>query len=157
MRVYIETTIPSYLTSWPSPKVVHAGHQISTREWWENQRDQYDLYTSLVTHEEAESGDSDAAARRMDALKEIPILALTPECESIAHAILVAGLIPVKADRDALHIGTATFHGMDILLTWNIRHIANANIRRELRDLIGSMGYTLPTICTPEELLPQSP
>ena len=63
----------------------------------------------------------------------------------------------MKADRDALHIGTATFHWMDILMTWNIRHIANANIRRELRDLIGSMGYTLPTICTPEELLPLSP
>ena len=157
MRVYIETTIPSYLTSWPSPQVVHAGHQISTREWWENHRDHYDLYTSLVTHQEAESGDSEAASRRMGALKGIPILALTPECESIAGAILAGGLIPAKADRDALHIGTATFHEMDILLTWNIRHIANANIRRELRDLIGSMGYTLPTICTPEELLPLSP
>ena len=88
MRVYIETTIPSYLTSWPSPKVVHAGHQISTREWWDNHRDRYDLYTSLVTHQEAESGDSVAAARRMDALKGIPLLALTPSANRLLKQFL---------------------------------------------------------------------
>ncbi len=157
MRVYIETTIPSYLTSWPSPKVVHAGRQFSTREWWENHRDRFELFTSLVTHQEANSGDSDAAQRRMDSLEGIPLLAITPECESIAQSILNSGVIPAKADRDALHIGVATFHAMDVLLTWNIRHIANATIRKELRDLISALGYSLPTICTPEELFPQSP
>ncbi|MCG8363939.1 MAG: type II toxin-antitoxin system VapC family toxin [Pseudanabaenales cyanobacterium] len=157
MRVYIETTIPSYLASRPSPKVVHAGHQISAREWWENHRDRYELYTSLVTHQEAESGDADAARRRLNALNGIPMLVLTPECEVIARAILDSELMPAKADRDALHVGIATFHGMDVLLTWNIRHIANANIRHELRALIDSLGYVLPTISTPEELLPQSP
>ncbi len=157
MRVYIETTIPSYLTSWPSPQIVHAGHQISTREWWEKHRDRFELFTSLVTHQEANSGDPDAAQRRMDSLDGIPLLAITPDCESIAQSILNSGLIPAKADRDALHIGVATFHAMDALLTWNIRHIANATIRQELRDLIASLGYSLPTICTPEELLPQSP
>jgi hypothetical protein len=155
--VYIETTIPSYLTSWPSPRVVDAGHQISTREWWENHRLRFDLFTSLVTLQEAGSGDPDAAQRRMSCLEGIPILEITPECELIAGAILDAGLIPVRAVRDALHIGVATFHGMDVLLTWNIRHIANATIRKSLRDLIGSLGYTLPTICNPEELLPTSP
>ena len=157
MRVYLETTIPSYLTSWPSPKVVHAGHQISTREWWENHRGRFDLFTSLGIQEEAGSGDPDVAQRRMSSLEGIPILEITPECESIAEAVLTAGLMPAKADRDALHIGVATFHGMDVLLTWNIRHIANAAIRKELRDPIGSLGYTLPTISTPEELLPTPP
>ena len=56
MRVYIETTVPSYLTSWPSPQVVHAGHQISTHDWWDNQRQNYELYTSLVTRQEAARG-----------------------------------------------------------------------------------------------------
>lgn len=68
MRVYIETTIPSYLTSWPSPQVVHAGHQISTRDWWDNHRQRFELFTSLVTHQEAASGDPLAAQRRMDSL-----------------------------------------------------------------------------------------
>ncbi len=93
----------------------------------------------------------------MDSLAGIQLLAVTPECESIAQSILNSGVIPAKADRDALHIGVATFHAMDVLLTWNIRHIANATIRQELRELIASLGYSLPTICTPEELLPQSP
>ena len=154
MRVYIETTIPSYLTSWPSPQVVHAGHQISTHEWWDNHRQNYDLYTSLVTREEAASGDSAAAQRRLDALLGIPMLAITPECEAIAESFLKSGLIPAKADRDALHIGVATFHQINFLLTWNIRHIANAHVREDLRVLIASLGYTLPTICTPEDLLP---
>lgn len=156
MRVYIETTIPSYLTSWPSPQIVHAGHQISTRQWWQNHRLDYELYTSLVTTQEAASGDPEAAKRRTDALIGIPLLEITPECESIASAILLSGLIPAKADRDALHIAVATFHRMNLLLTWNIRHIANAHVREDLRVLIASMGYTLPTICTPEELLPLS-
>ena len=90
----------------------------------------------------------------MAALQGIPLLAVTVECEAIAAAILASGLIPAKADRDALHIGVATFHQMDLLLTWNIRHIANAHVREDLRLLIASLGYTLPTICTPEELLP---
>lgn len=157
MRAYLETTIPSYLTSWPSPQVVHAGHQISTREWWVSHRARFDLFTSLVTLQEAGSGDRDAAQRRMSSLEGIPLLETTPECELIADAILAAGLIPVKADRDALDIGVATFHGMDVLLTWNIRHIANATIRRSLRDLIDALGSTLPTVCNPEERLPTSP
>jgi len=154
MRVYIETTIPSYLTSWPSPQVVHAGHQISTRDWWENHRHHYDLYTSLVVRQEASGGDPAAAKRRIDSLAGIPMLAITPECEAIGSAILASGLIPGKAERDALHIGVATFHRMDLLLTWNIRHIANAHVREDLRVLIASLGYILPTICSPEELLP---
>jgi hypothetical protein len=89
----------------------------------------------------------------LDSLVGIPLLEITTECEEIASALLVSGLIPAKADRDALHIGVATFHQMDLLLTWNIRHIANARVREGLRLRIDSLGYTLPTICSPEELL----
>jgi hypothetical protein len=153
MRVYIETTIPSYPTSSPSPQVVHAGHQISTHEWWNNHRQNYELYTSLVTQQEAASVDASAAQRRLQSLLGIPLLSTTPECEAIANTILLSGLIPAKADRDALHIGVATYHQMNLLLTWNIRHIANAHVREDLRVLIASLGYTLPTICTPEDLL----
>ena len=111
MRVYIETTIPSYLTSWPSPQIVHAGHQISTHDWWNNHRQNYELYTSLVTQQEAASGDPSAAQRRLQSLLGIPLLSITPECEAIANTILLSGLIPAKADRDALHIGVATSTG----------------------------------------------
>lgn len=107
-----------------------------------------------MTQLEAASGDPSAAQRRLDALLGIPMLAITKECGAIANTILASGLIPEKADRDALHIGVATFDQMNLLLTWNIRHIANAHVREDLRVLIASIGYILPTICTPEDLLP---
>lgn len=154
MRVYIETTIPSYLAARPAAQVVDAARQLSTREWWDSHRHRYELYTSLVTRQEAAVGDAAAARRRLEALAGIPLLTATPECEALAEAILNAGLIPAKADRDALHVAVATFHRMNLLLTWNIRHIANAHVREDLRLLAASLGYVLPTICTPEELLP---
>jgi hypothetical protein len=98
--------------------------------------------------------DASAAERRLDSLLGIPLLVITPECEVIASAILASGLIPAKADRDALHIGVETFHQMHFLLAWNFRHIANAHVGEDLRAQIASLGFTLPTICTPEDLLP---
>ncbi len=90
----------------------------------------------------------------MESLEHIPLLAVTAEAEFIAKQLLEAQLLPVSAVRDALHIGVSVFHEMDFLLTWNIRHIANAQIRKKLRVFVESMGYSLPTICSPEELLP---
>lgn len=90
----------------------------------------------------------------MSCLKDIPLLAVTPEVEFIAEQILNEQLLPTIAERDALHIGVAVFHEMDFLLTWNIRHIANARMRKKLRAFVESLGYSLPTICSPEELLP---
>ena len=154
MRVYIETTIPSYLTARPALQVIQAGHQLSTRRWWEEYSGSFELFTSLVTIQEAREGDREAAQRRLDSLKEVPLLAVTPEVEFIAQRLLDEQLLPISADRDALHIGVAVFHEMDFLLTWNIRHIANARIRKKLRAFVESLGYFLPTICSPEELLP---
>ena len=154
MRVYIETTIPSYLTARPALQVIQAGHQLSTRRWWEEYRGSFELFTSLVTIQEAREGDQEAAQKRLDSLKDVSLLAVTPEVEFIAKRLLDEQLLPISADRDALHIGVAVFHEMDFLLTWNIRHIANAQIRKKLRAFVESLGYSLPTICSPEELLP---
>ncbi len=154
MRVYLETTIPSYLTARPALQIIQAGHQLSTRRWWDEYRDSFELFTSLVTIQEAREGDHEAAERRLLSLQDIPLLAVTPDVELIASQILNEHLLPSHAERDALHIGVAVFHEMDFLLTWNIRHIANARMRKKLRAFVESMGYSLPTICSPEELLP---
>lgn len=134
--------------------MIQAGHQLSTRRWWEEYRGGFELFTSLVTIQEAREGDHEAAQKRLDSLKDVPLLAVTPEVEFIAQRLLDEQLLPISANRDALHIGVAVFHEMDFLLTWNIRHIANAQIRKKLRALVESLGYSLPTICSPEELLP---
>ena len=154
MHVYLETTIPSYLTARPALQIIQAGHQLSTRRWWDEYRDSFELFTSLVTIQEAREGDQEAAERRLVSLRDIPLLAVTPEAELIASQILTEHLLPSHAERDALHIGVAVFHEMDFLLTWNIRHIANAQMRKKLRAFVESLGYSLPTICSPEELLP---
>lgn len=154
MRVYLETTIPSYLTARPALQIIQAGHQLSTRRWWEEHRVSFELFTSLVTIQEAREGNQEAAERRLESLQDIPLLAVTAEAELIASQILNEHLLPSHAVRDALHIGVSVVHEMDFLLTWNIRHIANAQMRKKLRVFVESLGYALPTICTPEELLP---
>jgi hypothetical protein len=88
MRVYIETTIPSYLTARPALQVIQAGHQLSTRRWWEEYRGSFELFTSLVTIQEAREGDQEAAEKRLDSLKDVALLAVTAEVEFIATRLL---------------------------------------------------------------------
>lgn len=149
--VYIETTIPSLLTAWPSRDVEIAGQQIATREWWENRRDDFDLFVSLEVLSEAANGDAEAARARLKAIAVLPVLAVTDEVEALTVRILATGLIPLRATRDAAHIAFATAHGMDFLLTWNCRHIHNAMISRRLSGVCAALGFTLPVLCTPRE------
>ena len=153
MRIYIETTIPSYLTAKKTREIVQIAHQQVTKDWWATERSKHDLYTSLVTIQEAAGGDPSAAQRRLDSLAGIPLLEITPEVEKTTSAIMNSRILPPAAERDAAHVAVATFHELDILLTWNCRHIANATIRKPLQNLIASLGYELPIICTPEELI----
>jgi hypothetical protein len=152
-RVYIETTISSYLAAWPCRDLLQAARQQITHHWWNNRRQVYDLCTSETVLDEAAAGDVDAAQRRLSFLQGLPLLDLTEAVNDVAKAIMQSGLLPKKATRDAIHMGVASIHGIDILLTWNCRHIANAAIMKELRAVVSSCGYELPILCTPEELL----
>ncbi len=115
--VYIETTIPSLLTAWPSREVEIAAQQIATREWWEKRRSAFDLYLSADVLDEAERGDAEAARLRIQALAECKILAATKEAQLLTKRILATGLIPARAATDAAHIGIAAAHGIDFLPT----------------------------------------
>ena len=100
-----------------------------TADWWENQRHRFDLFVSEVVIEEAGKGDSAAAARRLDVLAGIPMLALTDGVAMLARALVQSGAVPEKALDDALHIAVSAVHGIDYLLTWNYRHIDNAEAK----------------------------
>lgn len=152
-RVYFETTIPSYLAAWPSRDLLQAARQQITHQWWNNQRQHYDLCISQTVLDEAASGDIEAARRRLPFLQNLPLLDLTEAVNDVAKAIMDSRLLPERATRDAIHIAIASVHGIDILLTWNCRHIANAAIMKELGEVIAQCGYELPILCTPEELL----
>jgi hypothetical protein len=152
-RIYIETTIPSYLTARPSRDIVQAARQQLTREWWDVERRNYDLCISQIVLDEATAGDAEAAQRRMAVIDTLPLLDLTFEVDGLAETIMQSGLLPASASRDAVHIAVTAVHQVHFLLTWNCRHIANATIFRDLQHIIMSAGYDVPVICTPEELL----
>jgi predicted nucleic acid-binding protein len=152
-RLYLETTIPSYLTSRPSRDLIIAGHQQITRDWWENRRGDYQIFISQLVLDEAGAGDPVAARQRLRVLQSLPLLDITPEVAELTSGILASGKIPRKAATDAAHIAIAAVHGMDFLLTWNCAHIANAAMVRALGSICREYACECPVICTPEELL----
>ena len=152
-KVYLETTIPSYLTSRPSRDLLVAAHQQLTSDWWNDHRHRFSLFVSERVLREAGSGDAIAAARRLAELAGIPQLEFTPEALDLARRFLSEGAIPVKSLEDAIHVAIATVNGMDYLATWNCRHIVNAEIIKRLVKIAGNAGYSLPILCTPEQLM----
>lgn len=152
-KLYLETTVPSYLTSRPSRDLIIAGHQQITREWWERRRADFQFYISQLVVDEAGAGDHEAARERLKVIQDFPLIDITPEVGALASGILVAGIIPRKAATDAAHIAIAAVHGMDFLVTWNCVHIANAVIAKAVANICREHGCECPVICTPEELL----
>jgi hypothetical protein len=151
-RVYIETTFVSYLTARPSRDVVIAGHQQSTREWWEQSRTDFELCTSQLVLQEAGSGDPDAARERLGLLRAMVLLDTTAAAVQLAEALLRANALPEKAGDDALHIAIAANQKIPYLLTWNCRHLANATMRPVIEAVCAGQAYKVPIICTPDEL-----
>ena len=151
-KVYIETSIPSYLTAWRSRDIVTAGNQETTKEWWARRED-FDLYVSVFVLEEVAAGDKEASELRVRALDGIPEIEITEQVEIIAEHLITKASLPAKAYVDALHIATATLGGMDYLLTWNCAHIANPAFRWKIEAVIRSFRFEPPVICTPQELL----
>lgn len=151
--VYLETTIPSYLTAWPSPEVVMAARQQLTREWWDIRRGDFELFVSQLVIDEASAGDAAAAARRLEVLAEIPLLSAHDDVDLIAGELLDALSLPARAAADAVHIAITVVNGIDFLLTWNCTHIANAAFRPVIQSVCRSLGHEMPVICTPEELM----
>ena len=152
-RVYIETTIVSYLTAKPGRDLIIAAHQQITRECWERRRAAYDLRVSQFVLDEAADGNPEAAARRLAVLADVPMLADSPEARALAKSFIRHRLLPEVAGIDALHLATATVHEVDFLLTWNCRHLANAELLKEIARLVRMNDYEMPAVCTPEELM----
>lgn len=152
-QVYIETSIVSYLRQRPSTQIVAAARQLLTQRWWDNERQNYALVTSQYVMDEAGLGDPTLAAERLSALADIPLLELSADVPQIAAEIIRRGILPSGAQVDALHIAVAAFHEVEYLLRWNCKHIASAQAIPRIRDLLLELGYPVPVICTPEEMV----
>lgn len=151
-KVYIETSVISYLTARLSRDLIIAGHQQITQEWWESRKADFDLYISQLVIKEASGGDKQAAEKRLLVLENIPLLKFSDEVTRLADMLVSPYGLPTKAAEDAIHIAIATVHKMDYLLTWNCNHIGNAEIRKKISTICSINNYEAPTICTPEEL-----
>jgi hypothetical protein len=151
--VYLETTIPSYLTARASRDLIFMANQQVTRDWWDSQRTRFDLFISQFVLDEAGGGDADAAMRRLELVRGLPLLEAGDECLLLARDFSVEIPLPQRAATDALHLAVAALHGMDYLLTWNCTHLANAALRSRIESVCESANLAPPIICTPPELM----
>ncbi len=153
--VYIETTIVSYLVANPSREPILAAHQQLTRQWWRDERMRYVCVTSPEVLRETALGDAEMSRRRLEALGSLTIIAVQESARSLARALLAEGILPPAAAPDALHAVVASQHHVNILLTWNCRHLANPHVTGRLRVFMDQYRLVLPEICTPVELVGQ--
>lgn len=151
--VYIETSIVGYLTSRRSTSLLTAANQELTHDWWNSHRERFQVYVSVYVVTECSSGDEVAINERLATISDIPQLAVSDEVSELAFKRMKGVPLPEKAEVDALHISTAAVHGIEYLLTWNCKHIANASLRPRIEAVCRSAGYEPPAICTPQELL----
>jgi len=151
--VYIETSIVSHATAWPSSDPATAVLQYQAKRWMDKQAANYELVTSQVVLAEAQRGDADAAKRRLAMLADIPVLDENPDTETVADELVARSLIPATARLDALHVATAALAGVQYLLTQNCRHIANAHVLPRVYRLLDDLGLPGMLIATPMEFL----
>jgi hypothetical protein len=150
--VYIETSIIGYLTARSASDIIFQARQKLTQRWWDDRREFYDLLVSQFVINEASAGDASAAHERLMLLDSIPMLdASHPEVDPLADLLIARNLLPPKAKADAQHIAVATVFGVDYLLTWNCKHIANADRLPGVYATVRGEGYEAPLIVTPEE------
>ena len=154
--VYIGTTIVSYLVANPSRDLVTAAEQQATRDWWRQRRLLFQCLVSYETLREAARGDANQAQLRLAALSGMPRVPISADVDGLATQFLGTGTLPATARSDAIHLAAAASAGVDYLLTWNCRHLANAQILRRLSREAEARGWQLPTVCTPLELMGES-
>jgi len=150
--VYIETSIIGYLTARSSDEIIFLARQQLTQQWWTDQRNKYDLVTSQLVIDEASAGDATAAEERLVLLDDVPLLDIQhPDVQTVADNLIANHLLPEKAAADARHVAVSTVFGVDYLLTWNCKHIANAETLPRIYKMLRDSGFDPPLVVTPEE------
>jgi len=156
-KVYVETSVISYLVARRNQRdLLVAANQELTHEWWETRRRSFELYASAVVLAEAARGDQTFAAARLAIARELTLVEVSAPALALAQALLQSAGLPSKANEDALHIAVASTGGLDYLLTWNCKHIANAVIIPRVNEVVRRHGYEPPLIYTPQQLMEDS-
>ena len=152
-RLYLETTIPSYLVTRPNRDIQIASAQAATHQWWDAHCDDFEMFVSVAVLREISRGDAEMAAARLEKIKHLTILGPNSDSESLAERLLAENIIPAKAADDAAHIALAAIHEMDFLLNWNCKNINNRFTIRRIERACTKSGFACPVIATPTELM----
>lgn len=155
-RIYVESSIISYLTARPASDDLKRAHQRLTVAWWERRND-WDCFLSPTVLDEISRGDPNAAARRRDKARWLAVRPDSPDADALADLLVTRKLVPSSSAPDALHLALAAFHESDYLLTWNQTHLDNLELRARIEELIRGWGLTPAKVLTPERLLEESP
>jgi hypothetical protein len=152
-KVYIETSTVSYYAGAPHRDIVIAARQELTREYWSRIVSDFECYISVLVLQESERGDQDAASQRLKAIEPMSVLEIDGDAEKLAEGLMKKGAVPEKCPEDALHIALAATNGMEYLLTWNFKHINNAQMKGKVIKVVEDYGYECPVFCSPDELV----
>lgn len=152
-KVYVETSVISYLTARPSRTILGAAYQQITQDWWQQDRNNYELLISELVIQECSAGDPKAADRRLAALYGIPLLDIDDHVRGIARGMVEDKCVPPHVVEDAMHIAVAAVHRVDFIVTWNFKHIANPILQERISRFLEARDYLIPFICSPQELL----
>ncbi len=157
-KLYIETSVVSYLAARPSRDLLIAARQAATAELWSKLLgSDFAGHVSTLVHQEAQRGDPEQARKRAEVISPLAVLEIDQEAQELAEQILAAKAIPAEYPDDALHVAVAAVNGMDVLVTWNFAHLNNPVARMRIRHIVESNGYHCPEVCSPEELLEIEP
>lgn len=154
-RIYVESSVLSYLTAKPASDALKRAHQQRTVAWWKR-RDEWDCFVSPLVMYEISRGDPIAAKRRLEKARFVPELPDSPDADALANLLVARKLVPEKSAPDALHLALAAFHRSEYLLTWNQTHLDNLDLRSRIEGLIRGWGLTPAKVLTPERLLEES-
>ena len=103
--------------------------------------------------QEIYAGDKKAASKRMELIKNIPVLTLNKKIQKLAQTYFDSLDIPEKARLDASHIAVAVWHEVDYILSWNCKHIVSGRVKKMLEKINYPLNMKIPALCTPEELM----
>ncbi len=150
--VYLETTIVGHIAGRLLSDPFTAARQRTTRDWWQDAANSYALYVSQLVVDECSGGDPTAASERLALIETLPFLQTSEEVDDLSAALISAKAVPLSEPRDAFHIAISAVNGVNYLLTWNFKHIANASLRGRINQVCRDAGFEPPVICTPDEL-----
>ncbi len=152
-RVYVETTVVSYLVARRSPDVIVASRQRATRQLWEEYSDNFEFVISNIVLSEAREGDLIAAQQRLEVLADLTVLGMPTEAVMLVQNLIDAGAVPQYSLPDAEHIAIATVNNVEYLVSWNYKHIVNETKRNVINEVCQNAGFEPTILCTPTELM----